>query len=108
MRESKIEKELIKIVKSLKGEAYKFVSPGRRNVPDRLILLPGGSAFFVELKAPGKKATPAQKREHKKLKKLGFTTHVVASVTQAKSVLSYEIMHRTYVANLSDYTKIEF
>ena len=54
------------------GRAYKFSSPGTRSVPDRLVLFPGGVAFFVEVKRQGKKATPKQAVEHAYLRQLGF------------------------------------
>ena len=54
MRESAIEKALVKEAKSRGGMAVKFVSPGFDGVPDRLVLLPGGKCAFVELKASGK------------------------------------------------------
>lgn len=41
IRESGVEKELVARVQGAGGEAYKFTSPGRRGVPDRLVLLPG-------------------------------------------------------------------
>ena len=47
-RESIIEKHLVAEVKKAGGRAYKFVSPGRRSVPDRIVLLPGGRLVFVE------------------------------------------------------------
>ena len=63
MRESDLEKKFRRRVKANGGEAYKFVSPGRRNVPDRIVVLREGRVFFVELKRPGEKLRPAQKRE---------------------------------------------
>lgn len=65
--------------KVLGGKAYKFVSPGNTGVPDRLILLPGGRAIFVETKAPGKKPTPKQAAQLKKISDLGFTALVIDS-----------------------------
>ena len=50
MKESAIEEKLVKGIKELGGLAYKFVSPGNIGVPDRMIILPGGKVFFVELK----------------------------------------------------------
>jgi len=38
-REATIEKHLVAEVKKAGGTAYKFLSPGRRAVPDRLVLL---------------------------------------------------------------------
>lgn len=80
MRESTIERELVKRIKAHGGHAYKFTSPGRRNVPDRLVLLPGGIMCFVELKVPGKKARPGQAREHARLWALGFRVLVIDSL----------------------------
>ncbi|PTY76688.1 nuclease, partial [Heyndrickxia sporothermodurans] len=60
MRERDIEIYLRDEVKKIKGRAYKFESPGNAGVPDRLVILPGGRVFFIELKAPGKKSRPLQ------------------------------------------------
>lgn len=79
MLEKTIEAYLVKRIKDVGGVAYKFTSPQKRAVPDRLVLLPGGYAKFVELKAPGKKASPAQERELEKLKALGFEALVIDS-----------------------------
>ncbi|HCM6141601.1 TPA: VRR-NUC domain-containing protein [Klebsiella aerogenes] len=78
-RESIIEKHLAATVKAAGGIAYKFVSPGRRSVPDRIVLLPGGRLVFVECKAPGKPARADQLREHERLRALGFTVVVLDS-----------------------------
>lgn len=83
LRESEIETAFVRRVKQLGGMALKFVSPGRRGVPDRLVLWPGGRAEFVELKAPGKKPTLQQMREHERLRRLGFEVSVVDSLTAA-------------------------
>ena len=47
--------------------AYKFTSPGRRNVPDRIIVFPNGGVIFIEFKAPGKKPSAGQEREMSRL-----------------------------------------
>lgn len=77
IRESQIESAFVKRVHRLGGVAMKFVSPGHRGVPDRLVLWPGGRTEFVELKAPGKKATLQQMREHERLRRLGFKVTVL-------------------------------
>jgi hypothetical protein len=79
MRERDIEKYLREQVKKAGGRAYKFVSPGNAGVPDRLILFPHAKAVFVELKAPGKKATPLQVAAGKKISNLGFLVFVIDS-----------------------------
>lgn len=77
--EKDIEKYLVEQVEAAGGMAEKFTSPNRRSVPDRLCLFPGGGVFFVECKAPGKKPTSAQLRDHKRRRELGFTVSVVDS-----------------------------
>lgn len=79
IRESTIENHLIKQVKAAGGTAYKFVSPGRCGVPDRLVLLPGGRIVFVECKAPGEQPRADQVREHNRLRALGFDVVVLNS-----------------------------
>lgn len=79
MRESTIEAYLVKRVKELGGIADKFVSPGKRSVPDRIVTLPGGTIIFVELKAPGKKPTPLQIKDHERRRALGCTVLVIDS-----------------------------
>ena len=80
MRESEIEKKLVSHIKKLGGIAYKFSSPNRRSVPDRLCVMPNGRAFFVELKTKGKAPTPLQQHEHCLLRALGHTVLVIDSV----------------------------
>jgi hypothetical protein len=79
MRERDIENHLRNQIKKLGGIAYKFESPGNAGVPDRLVLLPGGRLHFVELKAPGKKPTPLQLSQHRKIQKVGFEVHILDS-----------------------------
>lgn len=84
MRERDVEQYLVRRVKQAGGIAYKFTSPGRRSVPDRIVLWPFGEAEFVELKAPGQKPTPLQAREHEKLRELGHIVTVIDSVDGVK------------------------
>ncbi len=78
MRESSVEDYLARVVKQFGGEVRKVAWVGRKNAPDRLVLLKGGHCL-VELKAPGKKATAAQLREHVRLRKSGFEVYVIDS-----------------------------
>ena len=86
MRESKVEENFRKSIEAEGGAAYKFVSPNHNKVPDRIVLMPippkdqgivAKYFRFVELKAPGKKPDKGQLREHKRLRKLGFTVEVI-------------------------------
>lgn len=89
MRESDIELNLCETVHLRKGRAYKFVSPGQRGVPDRLVLMPVPEEHralvaryvrFVEVKAPGEYPSPQQANEHRKLRRLGFTVQVTDNI----------------------------
>ena len=61
MLEKQIEAHLVKRVKALGGVAYKFTSPAHRGVADRVVCLPDGSTWFVELKTEGGRLSPLQK-----------------------------------------------
>ena len=61
MLEKNIEKYLVAQVKAMGGMAYKFTSPAHRGVADRVVCLPDGSTWFVELKAPGGRLSELQK-----------------------------------------------
>lgn len=114
MRESDIEKYLVKRVKELGGEVRKVKWVGRQGAPDRLVMLPfrseriaaalahfnlptdhlGARAIWIELKAPSKAATfPAnaherkQHREHERLRKMGQQVIVVDSFARIDELL---------------------
>ena len=59
--EKHIEAYLVKAVKNLGGKAYKFNSVSHRGVADRIICLPNGEAWFVEVKQPNGKLSELQK-----------------------------------------------
>lgn len=86
--EKTIEEYLRVQVKNKGGKAYKFVSPGNAGVPDRMIVLPGVEAFFVELKAPGKKPTRLQEKKIYELEQLGRTVFIADSKESVDQILS--------------------
>lgn len=79
MNEKLIERKLREGVKALGGLALKFSSPYHRGIPDRIILMPEGKTFFVELKTTGKKPTLLQQKAIKELTELGFDARVIDS-----------------------------
>lgn len=87
MREHELEDRLCLGVERIGGHAYKFKSVGRRGVPDRIVVVPKGRVFFVELKAPGKKPSPAQAREHNRLRSLCCDVRVLDTVAAVDSFL---------------------
>lgn len=86
LRENRIEKRLKDEIKKIGGKALKFVSPGVSGVPDRIVLLPHGKIFFIELKAPGEKLKPLQVHRAKELIDLGFNVRCLDSI---ESVLQF-------------------
>lgn len=61
MREKEIEQYLVWKVEMMGGKAYKFTSPANRGVADRIVCLPGGRVWFVELKSPTGRRSELQK-----------------------------------------------
>ena len=87
MREREVERSLVRSVKRMGGICPKWVSPGLDGVPDRIVLFPGGRIGFVELKAPGKKMRPLQKKRKEKLESLGFLIFCIDKAEQIEEVL---------------------
>ena len=107
MRESTIERHLVKRVKELGGEVRKVAWVGRKSAPDRLVLLPKmpffsdativyhyPRAFWVELKNPDTILTfpanaheRAQAREHKRMRALGQRVEVIGTLEQIEELL---------------------
>ena len=71
--EKEVERKLRLLAAKHGGKCLKWVCPGWSGVPDRLVLLPGGRVYFVELKRPkGGKISPLQKWWADELRALGF------------------------------------
>jgi hypothetical protein len=70
VRESTIEKYFVAQVKAAGGVAFKFVSPSNRGVSDRIVCLPDGSTWFVELKAPSGRLSPLQRHFQSEMARL--------------------------------------
>lgn len=96
MLEKQIELRGCTYAKNRGIEPYKFTSPNRAAVPDRLNLavipeelrdLIGKYVCFIEYKKEGVKPTQAQMREHTRLRNMGFRVEVVDSVELAKSII---------------------
>ena len=70
--EKDLERHLVKEVKKLGGAARKFVPTFANGYPDRLVLMPGGRTYWLELKSGGKRPEPLQLARHRELRALGF------------------------------------
>lgn len=60
MKESELEKYFIWCVESIGGKSYKFKSMTMRGVADRVVCLPNGRTWFIELKRPGGRLSALQ------------------------------------------------
>lgn len=87
MLEKQIETAVCQYAKDKGLLVYKFTSPNRAAVPDRLMVLPSGHIFFVEFKREGKKPTPAQAREHAKLSGHNVKVFIVDHIEHGKFII---------------------
>jgi hypothetical protein len=87
MLEKQIEAKVCDYAKSKGALVYKFTSPARAAVPDRLFIAPGGKCVFIEFKREGQKPTDAQAREHERLRKQGVSVFVIDNVPDGKAVV---------------------
>lgn len=87
--EKVIEKKVCNYAKSLGILVYKFTSPSRRSVPDRLFILPGGKGvFFIEFKRKGCKPTPAQEVEIATIRRQGVKVFVIDNVDAGEKTVA--------------------
>lgn len=87
MLEKQIEAKVCDYAKKFGIEVYKFTSPARVAVPDRMFIYKG-RVFFIEFKRGGQKPTEAQEREHNRLRQHQINVFVVDNVTQGEFVIS--------------------
>lgn len=80
MLEKHIEAKVCDYAKQRGLLVYKFTSPARAAVPDRLFILPGGRMFFCEFKREGQKPTIPQEREHLRLRQHKVSVFVIDNV----------------------------
>jgi hypothetical protein len=87
MLEKDIEKKVCAYAKEHGLLVYKFTSPSRMAVPDRMFIGRKGLVFFIEFKRAGEKPTPAQAREHERLAAHGMSVFVIDDVVKGKLVI---------------------
>lgn len=75
MREAQLERIFRSRVRMVLGGMVIKMAPTVVGVPDRMVLLPGGRVFLVELKAERGVLSAAQREWHLRARRLG--THVV-------------------------------
>ena len=114
MREYIIEDAFRDEVKRRGGLALKFTSQTMNGLPDRLVLLNGGRAAFVELKSPGKIMRPLQVKRKEQLEALGFPVFCIDRFEQIRPVLdaisSWQPDGQTHAAGavIPDLERVEY
>lgn len=88
MIENKIENRLRLATEKRGGLCLKFVTPGKRGAPDRIILFKGRT-MFVETKAPAGILQPIQRAYHRDLELQGFNVYVVFNNEQVDNFVRY-------------------
>ncbi len=86
--EKDIEKWLGDQVTNMGGLYYKFVSPGNRGVPDRIIVFPPGVTIFVELKTDKGRTSAIQDVQIKRLQRVGAPVRVVKGRADAERLVA--------------------
>lgn len=84
MLEKDIEKKVCDYAKERGCLVYKFTSPARAAVPDRMFIAPNGKLFFAEFKQKGKKLTGPQEREFARLIRYAVRVEMVDNVDFGK------------------------
>lgn len=87
MRESEIESYLRREVRRAGGRCDKL-APTVAGIPDRLVLLPGGGIYLVEMKQQSGALRPAQRAWHAHAERLGTPVYVLWSKQDVDSFLS--------------------
>lgn len=85
MKEHAVETALREAAHAHGGLCWKITA--RKGAPDRLLMLPGRRAAFVELKAPRGIPTELQRKVMTSLERLGFPCYVVDSPTEARRLV---------------------
>ena len=89
IKESAIENNGYKYC-ATKGVMFeKFVTPNKRSVPDRILTFPNGLIAFIEYKAPGKRATDLQFKDHQRRREHGCLVYVVDDVFLSREIIDF-------------------
>ena len=75
--ERNLEQYFAKQIKKLGGLSYKFTSPANAGIADRVVILPGGAVWLVELKTDTGKLSKLQALFNKRVTALGANACVL-------------------------------
>lgn len=113
VRESVVEDANRKDAKKVDCLFEKFTTPNKRSVPDRMLTFKLGLIVFIEYKAPGKRASDDQFRDHQKRRARRCLVYVVDDKAKGRELinrlaeldhLDYEFYRAELEANKLKYT----
>ncbi len=87
MRESQLEKELRKAVEQAGGRCFKLPATLYRGIPDRMVLLPKGRIFFIELKTEKGRPSKTQSAFRIFLQSIGFYSDIIHGKSALKEFI---------------------
>lgn len=87
MREAPIEAGCLQDAQAA-GLDFPKLTTGRLGRPDRILPVPGQPAVYVELKQAKGRVKPHQRREHVRLRRLGYRVEVVRSREAFRALLA--------------------
>ena len=93
---------MVSAIKKAGGIAPKLTSPGTAGMPDRLIILPEGRVYFVELKAPGQQPRPIQLRQMARLTDLGVMVRIIDHPNQIQELIEEIQQQPTFKQHLKE------
>lgn len=86
MLESTVESRLCDGVVAAGGEVRKTKWINRRHAPDQRVMHPK-LCCWIEVKRPGEKPRPGQKREHERMTRLGEQVFVISTIEEVDTFL---------------------
>lgn len=84
IREAQLEEIFRRRVRQSLGGIVSKLAPTTAGMPDRLVVLPGGRVYLVELKTETGSLSPIQMEWHKRVKDLGAPVHVLYGEEQIR------------------------
>lgn len=92
--EKDVERYLVALSHKNKILTFKLVSPNQSGVPDRIVIAPNGTLYFVELKRPGQQPRPLQQSVFDKLRNYGHPVYIIDNKDIAKRFIDDIVLKR--------------
>lgn len=106
--EKSIESYLVDRVKELGGKALKYYNPSSTGWPDRVVMLPPGHTFWVELKSKGCLPTSLQCVRINDIKDMGVHVYVCDSKEKVDRALNLETGYAQRVKEAVDAANVRY